>query len=93
MGGNTREPSRSAADRLLSLLAAFSSARPTLTLSELAEAGALPVSTAHRLATVLTEWGALERRSDGRFQIGMRLWYVGALAPGFSSGGCTAWSR
>ncbi|MFD8497474.1 IclR family transcriptional regulator [Amycolatopsis sp. NPDC059657] len=82
MGGNTREPSRSAADRLLSLLAAFSSDRPSLTLSELAEAGSLPVSTAHRLATVLTEWGALERHADGRFHIGLRLWYVGALAPG-----------
>lgn len=66
----------------MSLLAAFSSAQPALTLSELAEAADLPIATAHRLANALAEWGALERRADGRFHIGMRLWYVGALAPG-----------
>ncbi|MEU0878046.1 IclR family transcriptional regulator [Lentzea sp. NPDC005914] len=81
MGGNTREAGRTTADRLLSMLAAFSSARPQLTLSELAEASNLPVATAHRLAGELVTWGALERLPDGRFQIGLRLWNVGALAP------------
>ncbi|MGW4826362.1 IclR family transcriptional regulator [Amycolatopsis japonica] len=82
MGGNTREAGRSTADRLLSLLGAFTSKRPLLTLSELAEASRLPIATAHRLARELTDWGALERHADGRFQIGLKLWYVGALAPG-----------
>jgi DNA-binding IclR family transcriptional regulator len=81
VGGNSREAGRSTADRLLSLLAAFSSARPRLTLSELAEASNLPIATAHRLAAELVSWGALERLPDGPYQIGLRLWYIGALAP------------
>jgi DNA-binding IclR family transcriptional regulator len=82
VGGNTREAGRSTASRLLSILAAFSAAEPLLSLTELAKKATLPVATTHRLAGELTEWGALERLPDGRFQIGRRLWYVGALAPG-----------
>jgi DNA-binding IclR family transcriptional regulator len=81
MGGNTRERGRTSANRLLSLLAAFTSADPVLTLTELARRSGLPVATAHRLAGELLDWGALERLSDGRFQIGLRLWHTGALAP------------
>ena len=36
----------------------------------------------HRLARELADWGALERLPDGRYQIGMRLWHTGVLAPG-----------
>ncbi|SDW62113.1 DNA-binding transcriptional regulator, IclR family [Amycolatopsis xylanica] len=82
MGGNTREAGRSTANRLLSLLAAFTPAAPVLTLSELARISGLPIATTHRLAGELIEWGALERLADGRFQIGLRLWHVGSLAPG-----------
>ncbi len=82
MGGNTREPGRTSASRLLSLLAAFSSDEPVLTLTRLAGLSDQPVGTVHRLAAELTAWGALERLPDGRLQIGLRLWHVGALAPG-----------
>lgn len=82
MGGNTREAGRSTANRLLSLLAAFSTGAPVLTLSELARISGLPIATTHRLSGELTEWGALERIADGRYQIGLRLRHVGALAPG-----------
>ncbi|HEX9337915.1 MAG TPA: IclR family transcriptional regulator [Pseudonocardiaceae bacterium] len=81
MGGNTREAGRSTASRVLSLFAAFSSVRPVLGLTELAMASGLPMATAHRLAGELVQWGALERREDGRYQIGLRLWHTGALAP------------
>jgi len=82
VGGNTRERGRASSSRLLALLAAFTSAEPVMSLTRLAERSGLPVATAHRLAGELAEWGALERLPDGRFQIGMRLWLVGALAPG-----------
>lgn len=82
MGGNTREAGRSTVSRLLSLLVTFTSAKPLLSLSDLAVSTGLPISTVHRLAGELTGWGALERLPDGRFQIGLRLWHIGALAPG-----------
>ncbi|QIZ37256.1 IclR family transcriptional regulator [Saccharopolyspora sp. ASAGF58] len=81
MGGNTREVGRTSASRLLAVLGVFSAAQPVLTLSEIAEASELPASTAHRLLGELVEWGALERTSDGHYQVGLRLWRIGSLAP------------
>jgi DNA-binding IclR family transcriptional regulator len=81
MGGNTREAGRSTASRVLALFGAFSSVSPVLGLTELAKASGLPMATTHRLAGELVQWGALERRADGRYQIGLRLWHTGALAP------------
>lgn len=81
MGGNTREAGRSTASRVLALFSAFSTVSPILGLSELARASGLPMATTHRLAAELLQWGALERRADGRYQIGLRLRHTGALAP------------
>lgn len=74
-------PARSAADRLLDVLGAFEQAHPCLTLTQIARRARLPLPTAHRLVGALTEWGALERAEDGRYQVGLRLWEVAALAP------------
>jgi DNA-binding IclR family transcriptional regulator len=52
-----------------------------MSLTELAAKSELPVSTAHRLVRELCDWGALERSSEGRYQIGPRLWQIGSLAP------------
>lgn len=71
----------SVAGRVLAVLAAFRPDRPRLTLSEVARAAGLPLSTAHRLVGELTAWGALERGEDALYRIGLRLWEVGALAP------------
>ncbi|MEV8566266.1 IclR family transcriptional regulator [Streptomyces sp. NPDC051322] len=76
-----RSPARSAADRLLDLLGAFSLDRPALSLTELSRRADLPVPTAHRLLAALTAWGALERDQDGLYHVGLRLWEVAALAP------------
>lgn len=67
--------------KVLALLAAFTSASPELTLSELARRAGVSLATAHRRAAELTEWGALERGTDGRYRIGLRLWEVASLAP------------
>jgi hypothetical protein len=82
VGGNAREPGRSTASRVLALLGAFTPMRITLSLTNLAHGAGLPVATTHRLAGELVAWGALDRLPDGRYQIGMRLWRTGALAPG-----------
>ncbi|WP_181778988.1 IclR family transcriptional regulator [Pseudonocardia pini] len=67
--------------RALALLDAFSPEHPSLTLSDLARRAGLPVSTTHRLAADLVEWGALERDEDGAFHIALKLWRVANLAP------------
>lgn len=67
--------------RVLALLDGFDERRPRRTLSELAAAAGLPVSTAHRLLGELCAWDALERDEDGRYVVGRRLWKLGTLAP------------
>jgi DNA-binding IclR family transcriptional regulator len=71
----------SVTSRVLAILAAFDEHRPRLTLTEIAAAADLPVSTAHRLVGELQAWDALERDLDGCYVIGQRLWKVGTLAP------------
>jgi DNA-binding IclR family transcriptional regulator len=68
-------------DRALALLSAFRADRRVLTLSELSRLSGLPTSTAHRLTSRLVQWGALERRDDGRYVVGLRLLEVASLAP------------
>lgn len=72
---------RTANGKLLALLDAFTRDRQALTLSELARAVGVPLSTAHRLVAELTAWGGLERDDAGRYRVGLRLWELGALAP------------
>lgn len=74
-------PRRTAGGKLLAVLDAFTRDRPALTLSQLSRAVGLPVSTTHRLVAELSDWGGLERDSDGRYRIGLRVWELGALAP------------
>lgn len=79
--GRPAGPTGPAIRRALDLLDHFTSARPRLTLSQLARQSGIPLSTTHRLVSELVRWGALERDEDGRFGIGLRLWELGALAP------------
>ncbi|MFC9673767.1 MULTISPECIES: IclR family transcriptional regulator [unclassified Streptomyces] len=71
---------RSLSVRTLDVLGAFGAARPRLTLSELSRASGLSLTTTHRIATDLIEWGALEE-ADGGYQIGLRLWEAACAAP------------
>jgi DNA-binding IclR family transcriptional regulator len=67
--------------RVFSILESFDGDHRALTLTEIARAAGLAVSTAHRLVGELTAWGALERGDDGAYRVGLRLWEVGSLAP------------
>jgi DNA-binding IclR family transcriptional regulator len=75
------DPARSVASRVLSVLDAFSGERRRLTLSDISRRTRMPLTTAHRLVGELVAWGALERDRNGRYQIGLHLWEVAALAP------------
>lgn len=79
--GHPTGPTGPVVSRALTLLDTFSTTRRALTLSQLAAAAGVPLSTAHRLVAELVAWGALERAEDGSYHIGLRLWELGALAP------------
>jgi len=81
MAGRSSVPGRSVTSRALAILDAFDSTAPRLSLSEIAARSGTPLTTTHRMLAELTEWGALDRRSDGRYEIGRKLWDLGLLAP------------
>src|SRR3954453_1255652 len=81
MAGRSATPGRSVTSRALAILDAFDSTVPRLSLSEIADRSGTPLTTAHRLLGELTEGGGLGRRSDGRYEIGRKLWDLGLLAP------------
>lgn len=70
-----------AAGKLLAVLTAFDRDHPSHTLSQLAHRVGLPISTVHRIVTELGAWGALERRDDGTWHVGLRLWEVASVCP------------
>jgi len=77
------EPSdrRSVLGRALRILDVVKDGAGGLNLSEISRRSALPLTTAHRIASELHEWGALERDAAGRYQIGLRLWELATVAP------------
>lgn len=72
---------RSSVRRALGVLSVFSPDRLDLSLSDIARHAGLPLTTTHRIVGELARWGALERTAQGTYQIGLRLWETGALAP------------
>lgn len=74
------EPRPSVTSRVLSLLDCFDEDHRVLTLTDLARGSGLPLSTAHRLLAELEAWNAVERRRDGTYVVGRRLWQLGTLA-------------
>lgn len=76
-----REPGRTVTSRALAVLAAFDERHTRLSLSDIARRSGLALTTTHRLVAELAHWQALERRADGSYVIGRRLWHLGLLAP------------
>ncbi|WP_367325887.1 IclR family transcriptional regulator [Streptomyces sp. HUAS ZL42] len=68
-------------DRAFRLLRAFTSDGESLPLQTLAVRSGLPKSTALRIANQLLRLGALERRDDGEFVVGLHLLEIASLAP------------
>lgn len=77
-----RSDGKSALARQLAVLDAFDPLHPFLTLSEIARAAEIPVSTAHRLVNELVREGLLERHPDRSYRLGVRLWEYAARTPG-----------
>lgn len=73
-------PPSSVTGRVLSILAVFEKSLAPRSLTDIASETGLALSTAHRLVTELEGWGALQRDTNGRYQIGLRLWELGQHA-------------
>lgn len=66
--------------RALDILDAFSLSRPELSLSEIAAAADIPLSTAKRLVSALEERGYLEQSADtDLYRVGVRAFEVGSV--------------
>ena len=74
-------PSRSVIERAFTIIGTFQGGRIRQSLSEISRRTGLPIATCYRIVQRLTEWGALERDAESRYQIGLRLWEVASLAP------------
>jgi len=68
-------------DRALGILECFEPDVESLSLTELADRTALPLSTCHRILSTLVARGFLVRGSDRRFHIGTSLWMIAQQAP------------
>lgn len=66
-------PKRTAAARVLSLLGAFSRGGGALTLSEISRYADLSLTTTHRLAKEVLEWGGLELDEKGRYRLSRKI--------------------
>lgn len=74
-------PRASVTQRAMSILGGFDDLHRRRSLSDLARAAGLPLSTAHRLLAELESLQMVERDEDGLYVIGRRLWQLGTLAP------------
>jgi len=78
MAGHSSESGRSVTSKVVAILLSFGHGGDH-SLTELARAAGLPVSTAYRLLTELTALGALERTAEGRYRVGDRLAALGTV--------------
>lgn len=76
----TEAAGQSVTSRALSILAAFENSTGSLSVSRISQRSGLPLSTTYRLIAELEEWGGLRRGSDGKYQIGFRIWELGQMA-------------
>ncbi len=61
-------------ERLVRVLETFTPTRTVQTASEIGRRAGLPSSTAHRVVGDLVDAGLLDRDSEGRVSVGLRLW-------------------
>ena len=66
-------------ERAMSILLAFSSQNPTLSLAELANETGLHKSTILRLVNSLLIYGFINKNSDGRYSVGASVWRLGLI--------------
>jgi DNA-binding IclR family transcriptional regulator len=73
-------PGESVTFRALGLLDAFDEQHRVLSLSQIARRARVPIATAQRRLRDLTDGRLVQRREDGLFEIGSRMWHLGLLS-------------
>ncbi|AMM21518.1 hypothetical protein AX769_16940 [Frondihabitans sp. PAMC 28766] len=68
-------------DRAFSVLSAFDERHLALSLTAITRRTGLPINSALRIIRSLVDVGALERRDDGLYVVGLRLFEIAALGP------------
>lgn len=71
---------KSVTGRAFSVLDTFDANHRHQSLAQITRRSGLPLTTAHRLIHELVAQGALERTSDGSYEIGRKIWSLGILA-------------
>lgn len=66
-------------ERAMSILSAFSTQKPIMTLAEIAEETGLHKSTILRLTNSMGIYGFIQRDEDGRFSVGPSVWRLGLI--------------
>lgn len=66
-------------ERAMSILSAFSTQKPNMTLAELAEETGLHKSTILRLTNSMTIYGFIQRSDRGVFSVGPSVWRLGLI--------------
>ncbi len=66
-------------ERALSILSAFSTQSPQLTLAQIAAETGLHKSTILRLANSMILYGFMHRDADGRYRVGASVWRLGLI--------------
>lgn len=66
-------------ERALSILSAFSTQKPIMTLAEIAEETGLHKSTILRLTNSMGIYGFIQRDEEGRFSVGPSVWRLGLI--------------
>jgi len=72
VAGKGAEPRRSVTSKVVAIIRSLGSGR-SLTVTEIAQASDLPVSTVHRLVHELAAWGILLRGEGSRYEIALPL--------------------
>jgi len=80
MGVVRTAPGESVTFRALGLLDAFDTTHRVLSLTQIAHRAGVPLTTAQRRLRDLVDARLLERREDGLFEIGARMWRLGLLS-------------
>lgn len=80
-GGDDERPRSGVLERSFAVLRAFDDRHLALSLTSIARRSGLPLNTALRLARSLVDVGALERRDDGLYVVGLGLFEIATLGP------------
>ncbi|MER7796419.1 IclR family transcriptional regulator [Microbacterium sp. NPDC096154] len=67
--------------RLMQILFSFDARNESLGIADLVRITGMSRTTVRRLVLELVEAGAVDRREDGRFTVGLKLWQLATLAP------------